>query len=100
MPKFCPNCGAKLAFENAKFCGECGFVLQARADSEEIAQEVVPQESPDEEEEKEDLRVSIFELGNRLEEVVEKIFKAKGFETERRKRLEGKSGTRSEIDMG
>lgn len=75
-------------------------MLQVATVSEEVVQEVVPQEeSPDEEKEKEDLRVSIFELGNRLEEVVEKILQARGFETERRRRLEGKSGTRSEIDI-
>ena len=25
--KFCPNCGAKIVLENAKFCHECGFNL-------------------------------------------------------------------------
>jgi hypothetical protein len=89
-----------LAIENAKFCGECGFALQVTTVSEEvIPEEESLKEEEEESPEEEELRASIFELGNRLEEVVEKIFQAKGFETERRKRLEGKSGTRSEIDV-
>jgi hypothetical protein len=92
LPKYCPNCGKKLIAENAKFCGECGFSLQA---TEVIEQPLVAEEERQEEE----FKASIFELGNRLEEVVEKIYQARGFTTERRQRLEGKSGTRSEIDI-
>lgn len=94
MPKHCPNCGTKLIAESAKFCGECGFALQATTATEGLAtqEEKVGQAE-------EEFKASIFELGTKLEEVVEKIYQARGFETERRQRLEGKSGTRSEIDI-
>ncbi len=94
MPKYCPNCGVKLAITDVKFCSECGYALQVPTILEEATiEEKVPHE------EEEELTTSIYELGNRLEEVVEKIFQARGFETERRRRLEGKSGTKSEIDI-
>lgn len=92
MPKFCPNCGIELSTPEAKFCPECGFAFKR----ETVSQEETVQEDSVEEEE---FRASIADLGNRLEEMVERIFQANGYETERRKRLEGKSGTRSEIDV-
>lgn len=45
------------------------------------------------------IRINITELGEKLEEVIEKIFQSDGFRTERRRRLEGRSGTSSEIDV-
>jgi len=94
LPKYCPNCGVKLVISDVKFCSECGYALQVSIILEEATiEEKVPRE------EEEELTTSIYELGNRLEEVVEKIFQSRGFETERRRRLEGKSGTKSEIDI-
>jgi hypothetical protein len=92
LPKFCPNCGVKLEFEDAKFCPECGFSLTKGETSikvtvrEEQASEAKPSGS-------------VFDLGNKLEQVVEKILQAKGYETERRKKMQGRSGTLSEIDI-
>jgi hypothetical protein len=80
LPKFCPNRGIKLVNQDIKFCFECGYALQASTVSEEtIVEERVPQE------EEEGLTTSVYELGNKLEEVVEKIFQSKGFETERKR---------------
>ena len=87
--KHCPNCGVALEFENPKFCPECGFSL-AKEKRENV---------PSPEDSEEELRTSIFELGNKLEEVVEKIYRSRGYATERRQRLMGGSGTRSEIDI-
>ena len=92
MPNFCPDCGTKLIFSDAKFCPKCGYALKAKVVLEE---EIVEDKGA----KTKSLKASIYELGNRLEEVVEKIFRAKGYKTERRQRLQGKSGTRSEIDV-
>jgi hypothetical protein len=93
LPKFCPNCGAKLKFPEAKFCHDCGFVLVPEFPA---SMPTVPHIEPIEEE---SLRTSVAELGSKFEDVVEKILQADGYQTERRKRIEGKSGTRSEIDI-
>jgi hypothetical protein len=94
LSNYCPYCGTRLAVEDAKFCPECGKVLKPAKAYESTDAEEKLSRGDDEE-----LRAGIFELGNRLEEVVERIFQARGFRTERRQRLEGKSGTKSEIDV-
>lgn len=88
--KFCPSCGAKLKFEDAKFCSESSKSLSESVETKDTIQE---------EYDEEDLKASIFELGAKLEEVVAKIYCAKGYTTERRQRLMGESGTLSEIDV-
>jgi hypothetical protein len=93
--KFCPNCGAELPFQQAKFCSECGFSLVGYA-----AEEDVPEKSHgNQTQTSEALVISISELGKKLEEVVEKIFISRGYSTQRRQRIIGESGTRSEIDI-
>ena len=78
--------------ENAKFCQECGFALHAVSTSEQrITEEKI--------EGHKELKASIFELGNRLEEMVERILQAEGYVTVRRQRLVGKSGNQFEIDV-
>ena len=88
MPKFCPECGYRLLNENAKFCSECGYSFRE-----------LSVEKPEVKSESEKYSPNIYQLGEKLEEVVEKIFQAQGFETERRRRLKGKSGTINEIDI-
>lgn len=90
MPKYCPNCGAELEFQDASFCSDCGYALKKEV-SQRVEQENTAKEARS--------KINITELGNKLEEVVEKIFQTEGFRTERRKKLEGKSGTLSEIDI-
>jgi hypothetical protein len=94
--KYCPNCGVKLDVQVAKFCPECGLALGASKSEKSVnedspypiktLQEHVPE-------------INAYELGTKLEEVVETIYKSKGYVTRRRQRLEGKSGTKSEIDI-
>jgi len=47
----------------------------------------------------EEVQISIQELGRKFEECVEKILQTKGYETQRRIRVKGKSGTPYEIDI-
>jgi hypothetical protein len=84
----CPKCGVVLQSENAKFCSECGSPISFN-----------PKKGTKKTPVEEDIKTSIFELGQKLEEVVEKIYRAKGYSTERRQRLQGESGTRNEIDI-
>jgi len=90
--KFCSNCGVKLEFQQAKFCPECGAALAVKKEPSEpdLAKEELIEE---------DSEISIYELGNKLEEVVERIYKSKGYITTRRQRVVGRSGTKSEIDI-
>ena len=44
-------------------------------------------------------KFNVYELGNKLEEVVERIYQSKGYSTDRRHKIKGESGTYSEIDI-
>lgn len=93
MPKFCPNCGTKLEFVNAKFCPECGNPL---IPSETIPQQSITivkkkvKENENQNETDNDLEASnlpivssINELGQRLEKNMELLFQGQGYETRR-----------------
>ena len=84
MPIFCPNCGSKLQIPNPNFCSGCGLSLKKEAEIEEEPKKI---------------GFSIQELGRMLEETVEKIYAAKGYKTERDKKIKGESGERHEIDI-
>ena len=95
--KYCPNCGNQLKFEQAKFCPECGTnLVAANNDHEETRlknkfnDQSVSEEAPE---------INVYELGKKLEDVVENIYKSKGYSTTRRQRVVGNSGTKSEIDI-
>ena len=85
MVNFCPNCGNKIT-DSAKFCSKCGYSLQQISKNE--TKQVQTEKT-----------ANIYELGEKLEEAVATIFQAKGYNTSRRKRLRGKSGTINEIDI-
>ena len=87
MPNFCPECGTPIENSDAKFCMECGYQFQL-SNIPKKKHETVTQNS-----------INIFELGEKMEEAVEKIFQAKGYDTKRRQRIKGKSGTINEIDI-
>lgn len=86
MPNFCSNCGEKLTIPNPKSCPNCGksLALPERLEKSHV---------------KARTQVSIQDLGKKLEECVEKILNARGYETERRRKIEGKSGGLHEIDV-
>jgi hypothetical protein len=114
--KFCHNCGTELRFQQAKFCPECGASLVSNetkgASVLQPALKEVPMSNPTHKEEsvshkffESDLeeqtqaKINVYELGIKLEEVVEKIYQSRGYSTNRRQKIMGESGTQSEIDI-
>jgi hypothetical protein len=113
MAKFCPECGTRLPIETAKFCHECGTSLSLlRSSSPDVIQPQEPelvQQEPAEIQVKEPvtdtyaemeddasdvhISVNISELGIRLEEHVEEIFRGLGYRTQRNVRF-GQNGPR------
>ena len=96
--KFCPECGSKLE-GSSKFCAECGTKFPQTPDgsspvpsSQEPASSIpAPTKQP---------AINRHELGIRLEEVVESIYKADGYTTLRRQRIPGiVKGYTNEIDI-
>ena len=107
--KFCPECGTKLE-GSPKFCPECGTKIDDTKTGKTVsasAPEPVPAAStlsPQQPAKTEPLppprpAASAYELGIRLEEIVELIFKADGYDTQRRQRLPGVKGYHNEIDI-
>src|SRR5208337_5038673 len=97
--KFCPECGSKLE-GSPKFCPECGTKFSdspeipshPAATATELTQKIpTPTKQP---------AINRHELGVRLEEVVESIYKADGYDTLRRQRIKGiVKGYTNEIDI-
>lgn len=87
MPNFCPECGCRLESPQAKFCSACGAKL-----IKNLFEEGVNRPSTIE-------GKDVYDLGVRLEAIVEKIFQEEGFQTKRRQKIEGKSGAYNEIDI-
>jgi len=90
MPKFCPECGSQIKFENAKFCTDCGFNFQNNISTVSESGDTKVQQN---------VSFNIFQLGEKMEEAIEQIFIAKGYKTKRRQRIKGTSGTINEIDI-
>lgn len=87
---FCPACGSKLPATDMNFCPNCGASLKQRSE--------VPPSLEDDVGEAE-VRATVHELGEKLEECVEKILRSKGFRTKRREKIRGISGAQHEIDI-
>lgn len=91
---FCPNCGVKLT-DSPKFCPGCGHKLDIN-----IPSSPKPEAPPKIEEKKPEVILpKKFDLGVKLEEVVEKIYQADGYSTEKRRRVQGKANYSNEIDI-
>ena len=89
MPNFCPKCGKKLESPSPNFCPNCGKALAPN----EIQEKAPPKIRTD-------TKMPTYDLGIKLEECVEKILKkSMGYQTERRKRIKGKSGIPHEFDV-
>jgi hypothetical protein len=89
LPNFCPKCGKKLESPNPNFCPNCGEALVPPESHKKTPPEM-----------RTDTTTSIYDLGTKLEECVEIILKkSMGFQTERRKRIKGKTGVLHEIDV-
>jgi hypothetical protein len=109
---FCTNCGSKEA-DNSKFCHKCGTLLvnevTMKSDINQIKNDIVKdtEEEPKIISKPDDILEQTFkaeiqgsranELGVLLEKAVEKILKAEGYTTERRKTI-GERVT-SQIDI-
>ncbi|MBS7615239.1 restriction endonuclease [Candidatus Bathyarchaeota archaeon] len=89
MLNYCPSCREKLQIPNPNFCPNCGNDLRKQ-------EEITPLQ---EENTEVQVQAAIHELGEKLEECVEKILVSKGFRTKRRERIRGISGALKEIDI-
>jgi hypothetical protein len=85
--KFCSGCGSELPNITVNFCPTFGAKLWKKESTDVVSEEKIQS------------RNTIYSLGIKLEPMFDKILKAKGFDTIRRKKLEGKSGTFHEIDI-
>ena len=97
--KFCPECGEDLK-GSTKFCPECGINLN------NISKEIIPQKeieieyaTPIVDSEEPVIQKTTRDLGTRLEESVERIFKDRGYQTVRGQKVKGQSGQYNEIDV-
>ena len=94
---FCTECGAKLE-GTPKFCPECGnkFVESTETIKNKTplpeSNSTAPTRTPPP-------PISSYELGIKLEEVVESIYKADGYSTQKRQRIQGIRSYTNEIDI-
>ncbi|MDE1862839.1 MAG: restriction endonuclease [Thaumarchaeota archaeon] len=97
--KFCPECGVDLK-GSTKFCPECGINLN-NLSKETSNQNKVEAESANSVFETEEpvIQKTTRDLGTRLEESVERIFKDRGYQTTRGQKIRGQSGQYNEIDV-
>lgn len=109
--KLCPECGIEMDFGSAKFCHNCGTSLSDQVKSDinngkdqsftfdsTIYHDVVAEKDESKTRE-EPYANSIYSLGIKLEEVVEKILIGKEYSTQKRLKLMGRSGALHEIDV-
>ena len=108
--KYCPECGLKLKNEPTIFCIDCGYNISKLTSNNTRTSmynsNTFTNIDQANESEIEDFSIdnkheynTIHNLGVKLEELVEKILKNKGFSTQRRLKLKGRSGALHEIDV-
>lgn len=97
--KFCPECGDDLK-GSTKFCPECGINLNNVPKENPVQSEIKTEyNEPISDSEEPVIQKTTRDLGTRLEESVEKIFKDRGYQTARAQRIKGQSGAYNEIDV-
>lgn len=97
--KFCPECGEDLK-GSIKFCPECGINLNNLPKENPVQNEVkVEYTEPISDSEEPVIQKTTRDLGTRLEESVERIFKDRGYQTTRGQKMKGQSGEYNEIDV-
>lgn len=97
--KFCPECGEDLK-GSIKFCPECGINLNNLPKENPVQNEVkIEYTEPISNSEEPVIQKTTRDLGTRLEESVEKIFKDRGYQTVRAQKIKGQSGEYNEIDV-
>jgi hypothetical protein len=119
--KFCPECGSGLGIGSVKFCANCGKNLWQTSSNTAAApypsspklslsdntiyQDIAAAGEEPKMEQGQDFASSaastntVYSLGVKLEELVEKILKNKDYTTQRRQKLRGRSGALHEIDV-
>lgn len=100
---FCPECGVKSPIANPKFCFECGArlffddkIIEQPLDANSTSTYL--QVNSTENQDGYPL-CSTHVFGLKLEEMVEQILKSRGYTTERRKKIQGRSGAFHELDL-
>jgi len=103
--KSCPECKEEL-IEDKKFCPGCGFNVsqfqsfsRSNEDDSILNKETIFDDENGIVEHDLVIQKTTKQLGINLEEMVEKIFKDRGFQTQTRQKLRGKSEQFNEIDV-
>lgn len=97
--KFCPECGEDLK-GSTKFCPECGINLNNMPKENPVQNEIKTEYTePVLDSNEPVIQRTTRDLGTRLEESVERIFKDRGYQTIRGQKIRGQSGQFNEIDV-
>ncbi len=96
--KFCTNCGSELKEITVEVTKEVGDIIKEEYRSQ-VVSDNLESESLQHDEEDSLIKQTTRDLGNKLEEMVEKIFQNQGYETRTRQKLQGSSGSYNEIDV-
>jgi hypothetical protein len=106
MPKYCPDCGTKLDFVNAKFCPQCGisFVVQPSTSDQKDSEVIVKNKTEAPLAQIEPSRttpqkIDIHNLAKKMEATIEDIYKESGYDTDRNKKFRHTGKIPYEIDV-
>lgn len=97
IDKFCRNCGSQITEITVQVAEEVGEVIKEEYRENIHTEQEINQNTSDVEESF--VNPSMRELGNKLEDMVEKIYQVQGYETKTRQKILGASKTYNEIDV-
>lgn len=97
---FCGNCG-KRASDEEKFCTNCGTPIKETTIqvTKEVGEIIKEEYRSGQDYTELSIQKTTRELGSNLEETVAKILQDRGYQTQLRNRMTGKSGQHNEIDI-